>query len=94
MDQNTLNEIYYQTTTLDADANNIDKVNKLCMFSLYLLWAMEASQTMVDRDSADTLSVFHVFAENFFDNMNEEVKAVTIQALRNLADSLEAREED
>lgn len=94
MNDNDLNEIYYETSTLDANATTVARIKQFSLGTLYLLWAIEASQTMVDKESENTLPVFALFAEEFFDNLNDEVKEVTISALKNLADALEYREKN
>lgn len=93
MEKDTLNEIYYQTTSIEANHTTVARIKQYCLTLLYLLWAMDATQIEANKEKQEnTLDIFSLFAEQFFDELNEEVKQKTIEGLRMFADALEFRE--
>lgn len=88
-----LNEIYYETSPIDRCEVTINRCKQFSLGMLYMLWLNEA-MVAVDAKDPETLDPFTLFAEEFFDTLNPEVKAITIKAFRNMADALEYREKN
>lgn len=91
MQSDDLNEIYYQTMPIEANATTIARVKTFSLGLLYLTWLCE-SQSALDKELPNNLDPMAIFGEFFFDELNEEVKEKTIQGLRNLADALKYRD--
>jgi hypothetical protein len=91
MEENNLNEIYYETKPIEANHVSRARIKQFSLGMFYLIWLCEA-QIALDKELPGDLDPITIIGEQFFDLLNAEVKQNTIQGLRNLADTLEYRD--